>query len=260
MLAIRPSALRMARSRLSTGVCGGKGAVVQRGGLGVGAAIGVRMLHERRRRAQWVRPALYTAGGVAVVVVAWPVLRLVVTAGLGYGVYRLVRWGLMVRRMQQELSGSGLFGAGGLFRGAWDAMRGSLQVAPHVLDAMHDVALQSLTASRDVRVRECVGSRWTGLGTAVEAESVHVSDGGQAVERVVAVFPVDGAPGVFVRASGSLGTGTVDYVVNVDCLELLVNNDNDDVTTIYLDVALRGLDADESQPKHKIRDADYREL
>ncbi|KAJ2434212.1 hypothetical protein GGF42_009263, partial [Coemansia sp. RSA 2424] len=164
--------------------------------------------------AYWAKPALYAAGGVALVVFAWPVLRFVVIGGMAYGAYRLVRTWLLLRSLSQgprlprdDIGGD--MGGGGPLAELWRAATGGLlrrsvfsgllSVSPQLVEQLRVASEASLRASvemGDARLLEALegdgdDASLVQLGEAMQVESSTVQTGGAGQSRtcVEALFP-----------------------------------------------------------------------
>ncbi|KAJ2641174.1 hypothetical protein GGF44_002240, partial [Coemansia sp. RSA 1694] len=237
-------------------------------------------------------PALYTAGGVALVVFAWPVLRLVVIGGMAYGAYRLVRTWLLLRSLSQgprltrdDIGGD--IGGGGPLAELWRAATGGLlrrsvfsglSVSPQLVEQLRVASEASLRASvemGDARLLEALGgddgdgddASLVQLGEAMQVESSTVQTGGAGQSRacVEALFPVfvDGrATPLFVQAAGSAVPGVVESA------SVLARLASGEVAEIKLDV--QPSSSSSSSDEHgsgakrgggrRVQDAEYKDL
>ncbi|KAJ2014625.1 hypothetical protein IWW39_004475 [Coemansia spiralis] len=201
---------------------------------------------------QWARPILYTAGGAALIVLGWPVLRFVVLGGMAYGAYRLLRTVLFFRGLGQGATTL----KGGPLSDLWRSTLAGLgrSVSPQLVEQLRGAAEGALRVgveSGDRRLVGLVDGGSVGLGEAVRvAESVVVVDGRETV-RVEALFPVMvdmRLTPLFVKGVGTAGPGVV---VSATVLAKL---DSGDVEEIALDLA--------GSPKKKkhVVDAEYKDL
>ncbi|KAJ1816373.1 hypothetical protein IWW57_002190 [Coemansia sp. S610] len=201
---------------------------------------------------QWTKPILYTAGGAALIVLGWPVLRFVVLGGMAYGAYRLLRTVLFFRALGQGATTLN----GGPLSDLWRSTLAGLgrSVSPQLVEQLRGAAEGALRVgveSGDRRLVGLVDGGSVGLGEAVRvAESVVVVDGRETV-RVEALFPVMvdmRLTPLFVKGVGTAGPGVV---VSATVLAKL---DSGDVEEIALDLA--------GSPKKKkhVVDAEYKDL
>ncbi|KAJ2008104.1 hypothetical protein GGI04_000360 [Coemansia thaxteri] len=211
--------------------------------------------------AWWVRPAAYAAGGTALVVVAWPVLRYVVLGGVIYGVYRLARTWLLLRSLGQ---GGGLRrddigfapgeGGGGLAEALWQmaGLRGPT-VSPRRVAELRGLAedcVQTAVQADDSRLAELLGDGGSAveLGDAVEVQALE-AEGAGCVEASFPVLVGGAASAAFVRASGGLRGGALDAAC------VLVRLPAGDVAEFRLDVA-----APRGDRRRNVPDAEFRDV
>ncbi|KAJ2556982.1 hypothetical protein EV175_001641 [Coemansia sp. RSA 1933] len=190
----------------------------------------------------WIKPALYAAGGTALLVFAWPALRFVIIGGLAYGAVKLVRLWISWR---QEFSWG---------RGAVDNVSEFKTVA--------QLSLQAACLRRDAIVAEILPDSVDDRSiTLADATDVQIVGG----NRVKAVFPVliDGQQsGLYVSASGSVAEGVLVEAVSVytqlrsgQIVEASIevsSSDGEDDSSSY-----RGA---QRQTKRKVKDAEYKDL
>ncbi|KAJ2402013.1 hypothetical protein GGI23_001011 [Coemansia sp. RSA 2559] len=197
----------------------------------------------------WAKPALYVAGGTAVLVFAWPVLRFAIIGGLAYGAYKLARLWFTWR---QAINWGG--------EGTTDTVE--------VIKTVAQASLQKACIRGDPLVAEMLPGNIDDVGdgksiTLASAMEVQVLEGSPfgAAERVKAVFPVlmEGRQSaLFVSASGSVGES-----VSMETLSVYTYLKSGQIVETKLDVSSGGDEAPERagfQEKRKARDADYKEL
>ncbi|KAJ1822323.1 hypothetical protein LPJ56_000859 [Coemansia sp. RSA 2599] len=220
----------------------------------------------------WVKPAAYTAGGVALAVFAWPLLRFVVIGGLAYGAYRLARVWWALRELNSR--GIGIGGYPGGFSGSAEKLarqQGPLawilgnvfssssmggQASSKSVRTMSRVAEASIRAAlsdqRNHRIKEIFCESVGGsaasvdllvdaveLGEPVESQVQSVSvDGGLKKSHVEAVFPLyvdEAATPVFVHVVAS-GDAAGNAAVCVDAVFLLARLASGEVRELAIDV------------------------
>ncbi|KAJ2458436.1 hypothetical protein GGF42_002066 [Coemansia sp. RSA 2424] len=237
--------------------------------------------------AHWAKPALYTAGGVALVVFAWPVLRFVVIGGMAYGAYRLVRTWLLLRSLSQgprltrdDIGGD--IGGGGPLAELWRAATAGLlrrsvfsglSVSPQLVEQLRVASEARLRANvevGDARLLEALGgddgdsASLVQLGEAMQVESSTVQTGGAGQSRtcVEALFPVfvDGrATPLFVQAEGSAVPGVVESA------SVLARLASGEVAEIKLDVQPSSSSYEHGSGAkrgggRRVQDAEYKDL
>ncbi|KAJ2803703.1 hypothetical protein H4R20_002791, partial [Coemansia guatemalensis] len=221
----------------------------------------------------WLKPALYAAGGVALVSISWPLLRFVLLGGLGYGIYRLIRVALMFRNLRRSAGDSQMLwehlqqmASGSSSSSGSDRAAG---VAPGVLETMQRSAEDGVRVSYGIslRVQQMIGDGGITadaitLGEAVSVEKEEDSSIGES--RVEAVFPVfvDGrGTAVFVQAAGVLGSRSVDYAIRLDTLHVLARQKSGEVMAVSIDPAAAASTGTTDRKKRRhVEDADYRDL
>ncbi|KAJ2742028.1 hypothetical protein GGI20_004778 [Coemansia sp. BCRC 34301] len=208
---------------------------------------------------QWVKPAVYAASGVALVVFAWPVLRFVVIGGLAYGAFRLSRTLLQLRSLSQGprltrddiSSGGGILGE--LWRGLFSRAGASRQLVEQLRVAT-EASLRANIEKGDERLLGVLGEAGTlVLGDAMQVDSSTVQTGDRVGTRVEALFPVfvDGrATPLFVQAAGSAVPGVVEEAT------LLARMASGSVEQIRLDLQ----SAENEKKERRVQDAEYKDL
>ncbi|KAJ2261075.1 hypothetical protein GGI01_001611 [Coemansia sp. RSA 376] len=235
-----------------------------------------RRLYPQQRRSymeqppmrQWTRPVLYTAGGVALVVLGWPVLRFVVIGGMAYGAYRLVRTIFLFRSLSQgpRISRDDISGGEGPLAELWRMTMAGLRrsvfagsVSPQLIEQLRVAAETGLKAGVDmgdarlVEVLDYDDGESVVLGEAMQTEESSVVVDGLGRTRVEVLFPVfvDGrATPVFVRAVGSAVPGVIESA------SVMARLATGDVAEIPLDVVGQS----SSKRKKKVVDAEYKDV
>ncbi|KAJ2059299.1 hypothetical protein GGI17_004486 [Coemansia sp. S146] len=235
-----------------------------------------RRLYPQQRRAymgqppmrQWARPVLYTAGGVALVVLGWPVLRFVVIGGMAYGAYRLLRTVFLFRSLSQgpRVTRDDISSSGGplaeLWRAAMAGLRRSVfagSVSPQLVEQLRVAAETGLRAGIDMgdeRLVEVLGGEGAGvvLGEAMQAEESSFVVNGLGKTRVEVLFPVFvdmRATPVFVQAVGSAVPGVIESA------SVLARLETGEVAEISLDVARQ---SSPRAKKRRVVDAEYKDV
>ncbi|KAJ1720711.1 hypothetical protein LPJ53_004690 [Coemansia erecta] len=231
----------------------------------------------------WVKPAAYAAGGAALVVVAWPVLRFVVIGGLAYGAYRLVRLWLILRDLNRSSSG------GSSVNNPLEWLFGSIfsqggVVSGKGVRTMQKIGEASLTAacSGNNSDRDVIGlfERALGLeelyditlGEPMETQSSAVMVDGVQRHYADAVFPVyvsDSATTLFVQVSAVSGDAQGETSISVESMRLLARMPSGEVA----ETSIRVVGSDDSlnddpdsfssearEHKRKVQDAEYKDL
>ncbi|KAJ2812418.1 hypothetical protein H4S07_001414 [Coemansia furcata] len=229
-----------------------------------------RRLHPMQRRAyiqppirQWTKPVIYTAGGVALVVLGWPMLRFVVIGGMAYGAYRLVRTLLLFRSLTQgprdRPSGGPL---AELWRDAVAGLRRSVflgGVSPQLVEQLRVAAETGLKAGVDagdgrlLEVLETDDEADVVLGEAMQTSSESVVVDGRERARVEALFPVfvgARATPLFVQAVGSTMPGVIESAT------VLARLASGEVAEIPLDVG----SIKQRRKKRHVVDAEYKDV
>ncbi|KAJ1881020.1 hypothetical protein H4R99_002646 [Coemansia sp. RSA 1722] len=219
----------------------------------------------------WVKPAAYTAGGVALTIFAWPLLRFVVIGGLAYGAYRLARvwWALRElnrgigeypgsfartgrgARQQQGFIGSLLGSAFGnmfSFMGA-QASPKSVRTMGRVAETSIRAALRGQNSHRIMGVfAEAVGGSVDAadlrdaieLGKPMETQLQTVNVDGKQKSYLEAVFPLyvdDAATTLFAHVTAfSDDTAADSSNVIVDSVVLLARMSSGQVAELGIDV------------------------
>ncbi|KAJ1941591.1 hypothetical protein GGF37_003485 [Kickxella alabastrina] len=245
---------------------------------------------------RWIRPLAYTAGGIALVAVGWPVLRYVFAGGLAYGAMRLVRLWVLVRKLDKTIGaaqasfpgGSGALGGqsplGALLKnmlalfGGFPSMRGAgAAVSPLCVGSMRSVAETSFRAScvSDSKVaamiHEALGyvglADGFALGEPMDVQSSTVMMNGQSKSRLEAVFPVfvDGAAtNLFVQALANVMTDA--GAVDVDGVRVWARMASGEVAEASIGVVHEGEEDegddtdDRKRGRRKVQDAEYKDL
>ncbi|KAJ2833258.1 hypothetical protein GGI24_000919 [Coemansia furcata] len=214
---------------------------------------------------QWTKPVIYTAGGVALVVLGWPMLRFVVIGGMAYGAYRLVRTLLLFRSLTQgprlpRDSPSGPLAE--LWRDAVAGLRRSVflgGVSPQLIEQLRVASEAGLKAGVDagdarlLEVLEADDEADVVLGEAMQTSSESVSVDGRERARVEALFPVfvgARATPVFVQAVGSTMPGVIESAA------VLARLASGEVAEIPLDVG----GAKQKKKKRHVVDAEYKDV
>ncbi|KAJ2865840.1 hypothetical protein GGH94_001972 [Coemansia aciculifera] len=234
-------------------------------------------LYPQQRRAymgqppmrQWARPVLYTAGGVALVVLGWPALRFVVIGGMAYGAYRLLRTIFLFRSLSQgpRVTRDDINSSGGplaeLWRAAVAGLRRSVfagSVSPQLIEQLRVAAETGLRAGIDMgdeRLVEVLGrddGAGVVLGEAMQTEESRFVVNGLGRTRVEVLFPVFvdmRATPVFVQAVGSAVPGVIESA------SVLARLASGEVAEIGLDVL--GQSSPKAKKK-KVVDAEYRDV
>ncbi|KAJ2481426.1 hypothetical protein IWW56_001754 [Coemansia sp. RSA 2131] len=209
------------------------------------------------KRPQWsplVKTFVYTAGGVAVVTMAWPVLRFVVLGGLGYAAYKAFRLYLTFRQINNAFGSTTL----------WEQIQKSMGFSaaqPAIMGMVRTRAIESLRAAylNDTRVQDALGGHGLieesdiDLGEAMEVETESGAE-----ERVEALFPVvvgGHASACVVESVWTAGAGTEDY--HEKEVSMWVRQPTGSVVGIKIDPIVT-----EPGPRKKsnVQDADYRDL
>ncbi|KAI9501747.1 hypothetical protein GGI25_004340 [Coemansia spiralis] len=235
----------------------------------------------------WVKPALAAAGGAALIVFAWPLLRFVILGGLAYGAYRLVRVWFTFREISRTLGGTSRddikFGQGqggsvwqqvfgdGLF-GMFSSAMGKQST---VVREIREVALASLhnACFKGGTILDMLPDELTNsydnaitLGEAIQVDTVKFEAQQKIEERIEAAFPVvvDGkATELYVLASAYTNGLQADRSgVSVDILNLYTRLSSGEVVETNIDVVGddKGGKPVSGDPKRNVRDAEYRDL
>ncbi|KAJ2349719.1 hypothetical protein IWW50_003468 [Coemansia erecta] len=206
-------------------------------------------------RPQWttlIKTAAYTAGGVAIITVAWPVLRFVVIGGLGYLAYRAIRAYFAFRNINRMLG----------TQNVWEQvqqMMGFSAVPPGVLGAVRTHAVSSLRTAvgNDARVQELLG------GVAVNAGDVDLGDAmdvqavrGQRVEALFPVFVGGRGSSCFVQTVWAAGRDMSDYRAKETTV--WARQPNGDIVNVTIDPV--DDTCQDNKRKSHVEDADYRDL
>lgn len=250
--------------------------------------------HQRPRYPPWIKPALYTAGGVAVITFTWPVLRYVMLGGLTYGAYRLFKVWLLIRRLNNGqtirddigFSNRGqdrLINEKGFFASLWQLMSAASNLngsgsggaarwsggSQKLVDIIQNTAQESLRQAyvNDEMVQEVIGNgegRELELTVAepLEMQSSIVMVDGRRCDRLEGVFPVrinSQADMLFVRASSALLKNDGVENVDVDSLTLLARLPSGEVREIPLDID-SGSQGRQGNRKPNVEDADFRDV
>ncbi|KAJ2181966.1 hypothetical protein GGF45_001197 [Coemansia sp. RSA 551] len=208
------------------------------------------------KRPQWtplVKTFVYTAGGVAVVTLAWPVLRFVVLGGLGYAAYKAFRLYLTFRQINNAFGSTSL----------WDQMQQSMgfSAQPAIMGMVRTRALESLRTAylNDSRVQDALGGRGLidendiDLGEAMDVETESGEN-----ERVEAMFLVTvggHASACVVESVWTASAGTEDY--HEKKVTMWVRQPTGNVEEIKIDPVVTDPGP---RKKSNVQDAEYRDL
>ncbi|KAI8319026.1 hypothetical protein GQ54DRAFT_56165 [Martensiomyces pterosporus] len=223
--------------------------------------------------APWIKPALYAAGGMALAVVAWPVLRFVALGGLGYLAYRTIRLWMIARSINSMMQGrstgnreefnfrdtqaSPVGPLSHMFRmfegsGVFDMFASGR--SKKSASAMQKVAEDSLRCAfeNDERLRGLVDmpdARNMAVGDAMEYQSTSVN-GNESMEAIYPVFFGNQASTLFVQAAGSVKK---DGGLGVDWVRALARVQSGEVVEVKLDVVEGGKDYAHTQSERPNR-------
>ncbi|KAJ2840807.1 hypothetical protein FBU31_000104 [Coemansia sp. 'formosensis'] len=213
---------------------------------------------------QWTKPVIFTAGGVALVVLGWPMLRFVVIGGMAYGAYRLVRTLLLFRSLTQGPRDRPSGPLAELWREAVAGLRRSVflgGVSPQLVEQLRVAAEAGLKAGVDAGdarlldvLEEADDEADVVLGEAMQTSSESVAVDGRERTRVEALFPVfvgARATPLFVQAVGSAMPGVIESAA------VLARLASGEVAEIPLDV---GSGIKQRRRKRHVVDAEYKDV
>ncbi|KAJ2721041.1 hypothetical protein GGI07_004231 [Coemansia sp. Benny D115] len=221
---------------------------------------------------RWVKPAVYTVGGVVLVVAAWPVLRFVVIGGLAYGAYRAVNLFFAVRDLDRSMRGHAPNFPGAaqqgpissLFRSIFSSFSGNAAGGfGRQFYSLHQVAQASLQAAcgaeLDNRAKDLIYKALEStallqlepsqvlLGEPMDQQSSTEIVNGLRNDSISALFPVsvNGMPtSLFVQASASIAGAPSEQTqppaqgvdICVDALHILARLPSGDVLESRVDI------------------------
>ncbi|KAJ2838332.1 hypothetical protein FBU31_000944 [Coemansia sp. 'formosensis'] len=213
---------------------------------------------------QWTKPVIFTAGGVALVVLGWPMLRFVVIGGMAYGAYRLVRTLLLFRSLTQGPRDRPSGPLAELWREAVAGLRRSVflgSVSPQLIEQLRVAAETGLKAgvdAGDARLLDVLEAdddeADVVLGEAMQTSSESVAVDGREQTRVEALFPVfvgARATPLFVQAVGSTMPGMIESAT------VLARLASGEVAEIPLDV---NNTRNQKRRKKHVVDAEYKDV
>ncbi|KAJ2307687.1 hypothetical protein IWW51_001157 [Coemansia sp. RSA 2702] len=213
-----------------------------------------RTYYSRPQWAALVKTAAYTAGGVALVTVAWPVVRFVVIGGLGYLTYRAVRAYLEFRHIGRMLGTSTM----------WEQVQraaGMRPVSEATITAARTQAAESLRTAylNDSRVPRMVGDAADAadleLGEALDVSSAAVRVNGREQRQVDVLFPVlvaGRAGACFVQSVWIVG----DKEYRAKESTVWVRQPDGSIDSVKIDP----VEAQGRRKRAHVEDADYRDL
>ncbi|KAJ2851199.1 hypothetical protein IWW36_001338 [Coemansia brasiliensis] len=218
-----------------------------------------RAFYNQPQWRQLIKTAAFTAGGMALVTFAWPMLRFVIIGGLGYFTYRAIRIYLQFRRFNSVFSPSSSMW--------WDQMQramGMTGVSSAMLSTMQKAAVDGLRTAylNSARVQSAIGEMVNeenvDLGEALDVQTSAVNVGGREQQSVEALFPV------FVEGRGSTCFVQTVWTVDGEMRDyrakestLWVRNPSGDVEYITIDPIEHG---SAKSSKRNVKDAEYRDL